>query len=150
MKDKSIKEIDTIGIYQATQNAMLRAIYSLLSQPNTPYPSQIVIDAMPLKLSTALPKIPLIESFCYGESKSISIAAASIIAKVQRDSLLQRLDSVYNHYGFNNHKGYGTKTHTTALTTLGPTLIHRKTFIKNIDKGTDDNHDKKDQSSLFC
>ena len=143
-------EIDQIGIYQATQNAMLRAIYTILSQPNTPNPSKIVIDAMPLKLSTTLENPPSIEYFCYGESRSISIAAASIIAKVQRDSLLHRFNSVYTNYSFDQHKGYGTKTHTVALQTLGSTLIHRMTFIKNIVKGINNDHDKKDQTSLFC
>jgi ribonuclease HII len=143
-------EIDTIGIYQATQHAMLRAIYGLLSQPNTPKPSKIVIDAMPLVLANNLNDAPSIESFCYGESKSISIAAASIIAKIKRDSLLHRLDTVYTGYGLSEHKGYGTKIHTDALLSLGPTLIHRATFIKNLIKGTDNGHDKKDQVSLFC
>ncbi len=143
-------EIDTVGIYQATQNAMLRAIYNLLSQPNTPQPHKIVIDAMPLQLSAGLPHTPEIESFCYGESRSISIAAASIIAKVKRDTLLHRLNSIYTSYGFDDHKGYGTKNHQQALIAHGPTLLHRKTFIKNLTKGTDDEHDKKDQISLFC
>ena len=67
-----------------------------------------------------------------GDAKSVSIAAASIIAKETRDAMLMAYDELYPEYGFASHKGYGTKQHMDAIRNLGPLPIHRKTFIKNI------------------
>ncbi len=117
--------IDSRNIYQATLCAMKRALVQLLSQVDTP-PSCILVDAMPVSLSHC--DIPII-SFCHGEEKSSSIAAASIIAKVTRDALMSRIDTVLPGYVFNANKGYGTKAHRTSVCEQGVTVIHRKSFM---------------------
>ncbi len=143
-------EINSLGIYQATQNAMKRALYSLLSQPEAPHPSKVLVDAIPLDISNPFSKTLEIEYFCYGETRSISIAAASIIAKTYRDELLTQLDMIYKNYDFKKSKGYGTKKHITGIITQGPCLMHRKLFIKKINQGNTSEHHEKNQKSLFC
>ena len=114
--------------------AMKRAVVQLLSW--TPrLPSTILVDAMPVSLPHS--DIPVIH-FCYGERKSSSIAAASIIAKVTRDALMTRMDQVIPGYLFSNNKGYGTKAHRQAIATGGVSLLHRMSFI----------HEKADTSQL--
>lgn len=112
------KTIDRINIYQATMNAMYNSIYAL-----KPVPDQVLIDATPLNLLD-IPHLSIIK----GDAKSASIAAASIIAKVERDRLMDDYDKKYPEYGFANHKGYGTKEHIEALNKYGPCPIHRQSF----------------------
>ena len=110
--------IDAINIYQAAKRAMLEAVQRLAVRPNA-----LLTDAMPLP-ETHLPFLSLIK----GDCRSASIAAASILAKVERDRHMLRMDSLYPGYGFSRHKGYLTKEHQTAIQSLGPSPIHRKTF----------------------
>lgn len=113
----SAEEIDEINIYQATKKAMLSATAQLPTAPDF-----LLIDAM--KLETPYPQ----ESIIKGDAKSISIAAASIIAKVSRDRLMNTLAEQYPHYGFAQNAGYGTKEHILAIEKYGITPVHRKSF----------------------
>lgn len=143
-------EIDRINIYKATQEAMRQAIYGLFSQKIGPWATKtILIDAMPLTVPY-LSASPEIISFPYGESRSISIAAASILAKVKRDELISRMSKSFPGYNLEEHKGYGTTYHQKALQLKGPSLLHRATFIKNFLPKEDSNEVNSDkQSSLF-
>lgn len=110
--------IDRVNIYQATINGMYEAIFSL-----RPEPQEVLIDAVPLD------RLPMAsESIIKGDAKSASIAAASIIAKVTRDRLMDEYDKIYPEYGFAQHKGYGTAQHIEALKKYGPCPIHRRSF----------------------
>ena len=119
--------IDARNIYQATLVAMKRALMQLLLT-SSKQPSIILIDAMPVKLDHI--DIPVVH-FSYGERQSKSIAAASIIAKVTRDSLMTRLDIVTPGYAYARNKGYGTKAHREGIDNEGLTVIHRMSFITN-------------------
>ncbi len=111
-------EIDSIGILPATRLAMQRAIEAL-----SPAPAALIIDAV------KLPQVELPQSvFNFADSISLSVAAASIIAKVTRDRMMIDLDVRYPAYGFARHKGYGTLIHQAALQSIGPCEIHRATF----------------------
>jgi ribonuclease HII len=112
------KTIDKINIYQATKKAMQRALANLEKDPE-----YVIVDGN-MKLSTRCP----IRCIPNGDSKSISIAAASIIAKVTRDKIMSEYDAVYPQYGFARHKGYGTKLHIAAIEKHGPSPIHRFSF----------------------
>jgi ribonuclease HII len=114
----SAQVIDEINILEATKRAMTDAIEALRPQCDF-----LLIDAVTLK-STSIPQKAIIK----GDATSISIAAASILAKNHRDRLMVEMDSKYPGYGFAGHVGYGTKTHYEALGTLGPSPIHRLTF----------------------
>jgi len=109
--------IDAWNIYQASRQAMTAALEQL-----TIAPDYLLIDAMELDV--------LIEqkSLIKGDARSVSIAAASILAKTHRDTRLDEWDSVYPGYGFAQHKGYGTPEHLAALKRLGPTPLHRHSF----------------------
>lgn len=110
--------IDRVNIYQATINGMYEAIFSL-----QPEPQKVLIDAVPLE------NLPMAsQSIIKGDAKSASIAAASIIAKVTRDRLMDEYDKIYPEYGFAQHKGYGTAQHIEALKKYGPCPIHRRSF----------------------
>ncbi len=114
----SAEIIDEINIYQATINAMTEAYQQLTIKPDI-----LLIDAM------RIPKIDIKqEAIIKGDEKSISIAAASIIAKVTRDRLMIEYDKLYTEYRFKDNKGYGTEEHLLAIEKFGPTPIHRKTF----------------------
>ena len=163
--------IDEVNIYQATLIAMQRAYWGVASshsasrvfcaaesieRQSAHYPiDTVLVDAMPLFLgNTAAPPV---QSFIKGEQRSISIAAASIMAKVMRDALMSRLSLQFPHYALHDNKGYGTPSHAQALHTHGPTLIHRTTFIrstleqKESDHGTNDTYRNggERQGSLF-
>ena len=114
------KEIDEINILQATYLAMERAIQALSVKPEL-----ALIDGNRAK-DFGLP----VETVVKGDSRSASIAAASILAKVTRDDMMLELANTYPQYGFEIHKGYGTKAHYEALRTYGPSPIHRMTFLK--------------------
>lgn len=139
--------IDKKNIYKATQMTMKKALFHLLQSVDQ-LPSIIVIDAMPLDLTTSLYHSISLESWIKGESKSASIAAASIIAKVTRDTILKKIDGSFPLYGFAQHKGYGTARHIKALQTHQASIIHRKTFIKNFQKALKNDHSE--QQTLFC
>ena len=114
--------IDEINILQATYEAMRMAISNLKVQP-----SVLLNDAVTIPL-VEIPQVPIIK----GDAKSVSIAAASIIAKVTRDHMMVEYEEIYPGYSFASNKGYGSAQHIAALKELGPTPIHRRTFIKNI------------------
>ena len=116
----SEQEIDEINILQATFLAMERAMQKL-----SPQPELALIDGNRTK-DFGLP----VRTIVKGDSLSASIAAASILAKVTRDRLMEEYDAQYPQYGFAVHKGYGTKRHYEALREFGPSPIHRKTFLK--------------------
>lgn len=114
--------IDEINILQATYEAMREALSKLSVMP-----SVLLNDAVTIPEVT-IPQVPIIK----GDAKSVSIAAASIIAKVTRDRLMVEYDEMLPGYGFAKNKGYGTAEHIAALKENGATLIHRKTFITKI------------------
>lgn len=114
--------IDEINILQATYEAMRQAIQNLSVTPDI-----LLNDAVTIPQVT-IPQVPIIK----GDAKSISIGAASIIAKVTRDRLMIEYDKVMPEYGFAKNKGYGSKAHMEAVREHGASLIHRQSFIKNI------------------
>jgi len=142
----SNQTVDRHNIWQATLIAMKKAALQLLV--TCPYrPSALLIDAMPLKLNDTNYKNIPIHHFYKGESKSASIAAASIVAKVTRDRLMQAFDPIFPGYYLSNHKGYSTKKHKAAISSLGPTIIHRSSFLGKIDKG--EPSEQSGQRSIF-
>ena len=116
----SPKRIDEINILQATYEAMREAIAGLSVRPDILFNDAVTIP------DVELPQIPIIG----GDGKSVSIAAASILAKVTRDRVMMRYAGQYPQYGFEVHKGYGTKRHYEALRQFGPCPIHRQSFLK--------------------
>lgn len=115
------QRIDEINILQATYEAMRMAIAELSVTPDL-----LLNDAVTIP-QVAIRQVPIIK----GDAKSISIGAASILAKVTRDRLMVEYDRLMPEYGFAGHKGYGAKTHIEAIKKYGPSPIHRMTFIKN-------------------
>lgn len=109
--------VDELGIVEATRRAMCSAIASL-----SPSPHHLLIDA--LRLPLALPQKAIIN----GDRLCLSIACASIVAKVARDRLMEEMDGLYPGYGFASHKGYGTRQHLLGLERLGACAIHRRSF----------------------
>lgn len=116
--EASCQEIDRINILQATYLAMRRAIEALSCVPN-----HCLIDGLPIK-NFAYSHTGIVK----GDSRSLSIAAASILAKVTRDRIMLELDANFPQYGFAQHQGYGTVKHLNALRTYGPCLHHRQSF----------------------
>jgi ribonuclease HII len=114
----SVEEIDSIGILPATRLAMTRAVAAL-----SPQPDALIIDAVRLP---AVRKPQAV--FNFADALSLSVAAASILAKVTRDRLMIELDAQYPTYCFARHKGYGTQIHRAALQSVGLCDIHRKSF----------------------
>lgn len=115
IKDASV--IDQVNIYEATKLAMLEALGEL-----NPKPDHLLIDAM--QLETSIPQTAIIK----GDANSLSIAAASIVAKVTRDKMMADYDQKFSGYGFEKNAGYGTAEHLKALHQFGITPIHRKSF----------------------
>lgn len=113
------EEIDKINIYEASKKAMMLAIEEVRKKINLEY---VLVDAMPLSLD--IPTLSIIK----GDAKSISIAAASVIAKVTRDKMMYELDEKYPLYGFGKHKGYPTKAHLEALSKYGLIEGYRKSY----------------------
>lgn len=113
--------IDEINILQATYEAMREAISKLAVKPDLLLNDAVTIPEVEIR------QIPIIK----GDAKSVSIAAASIVAKVTRDRLMAEYDGVIPGYDFAKNKGYGTKAHIEALKSQGASPIHRRTFIKN-------------------
>lgn len=117
--------IDEINILEATRKAMHEAICQLKVKPD-----YILIDAEKKVDTNGIPYMPIIK----GDALSISIAAASIVAKVTRDRMMREYDQMFPVYGFEKHKGYGTKAHIDAIRENGLCMIHRKTFCEKFTK----------------
>ncbi len=119
----SAEEVDALNVYEASRQAMLRALRRL-----DPQPDFVLTDAMPLSPPKSgdfsIPHLAII----HGDARSISIAAASILAKVERDAHLKTLDQRYPQYGLSRNKGYGTREHLDALARCGPCPEHRQTY----------------------
>ena len=115
------ERIDEINILQATYEAMRQAIGKLKHKPQLLLNDAVTIPGVSIK------QVPIIK----GDAKSISIAAASIMAKVTRDRMMVEYDRTYPQYGFASNKGYGAKAHIEAIKKFGPTPIHRRSFIGN-------------------
>lgn len=118
----SVEEIESINILNAAMLAMKRAIHSLNVKPDF-----ALIDGNKIP-DLSIPAFPVVK----GDSLSMSIACASILAKVSRDRLMYEYNKKYPEYGFDKHKGYGTKLHREKLLELGPCEIHRPSFLKKI------------------
>lgn len=118
----SPERIDEINILQATYEAMCQAIGKLEKEPDLLLNDAVTIPGVEIR------QVPIIK----GDAKSVSIAAASIIAKVTRDRLMVQYDEIYPEYGFASNKGYGAAAHLEALKKYGPTPIHRRSFLKNL------------------
>lgn len=116
------KEIDRVNILNATKEGLTQAVKGLTVRPD-----EILVDALTKIDTTGIPYISIIK----GDAKSYSIAAASIIAKVTRDRIMRQWDEIYPQYGFEKHKGYGTKVHIEAIKQYGICPLHRLSFVKN-------------------
>jgi ribonuclease HII len=116
-------EVDALNVYEASRQAMIRALKGL-----DPSPDFILTDAMPLAARGAAAFPIAHRAIIHGDARSISIAAASILAKVARDARLEKLDREYPQYRLAHNKGYGTPDHLEALARFGPCPEHRKTF----------------------
>ena len=119
------REIDEINILNATKKGLTISLKELEIKPDL-----ILVDALTNIDTLVIPYRSIIK----GDAKSYSIAAASIIAKVTRDRIMRQWDELYPEYGFEKHKGYGTKMHIDAIKEYGPCPLHRKSFIKNFIK----------------
>lgn len=120
----SAREIDQLGIRTATERAMLRALQRLGSQP----PALVLVDGvLPLRLWDG-PQQTVVR----GDSQCLEIAAASVLAKQARDALIVRLAERYPGYGLHRHAGYGTAVHRQALLELGPSPLHRRSFLRKV------------------
>jgi ribonuclease HII len=114
----SVPEIDSLNILRATHLAMARALNAL-----SPLPDFVLVDGLPVP-GLPCPSLSIVQ----GDGRSLSIAAASIIAKVTRDRMMGELDQQYPQYAFSRHKGYGTRVHMKALLDYGPCPAHRRSF----------------------
>lgn len=121
------ERIDEINILQATYVAMRQAIGKLSVTPAVLLNDAVTIPGVSIR------QVPIIK----GDAKSVSIAAASIVAKVTRDRLMEQYDGIYPEYGFASNKGYGAAAHIAALQKYGPTPIHRRSFIGNFVQAAD-------------
>ena len=119
----TLEEIENVNILEATYLAMNRAIEGLSVKPDF-----ALIDGNRVPRGINIP----CETIVKGDSKSMSVAAASVLAKVTRDRLMLEYDKKYPEYNFKKHKGYGTKEHTELIKQYGPCEIHRLSFLKNI------------------
>ena len=115
--------IDEINILQATYRAMRSAVENMDIRPDV-----CLVDAVTIPDLGDIEQVPIIK----GDAKSVSIAAASVLAKVTRDRMMAEMGERYPQYGFEKHKGYGTKAHMEAIREFGPCPEHRRTFIKNV------------------
>lgn len=115
------ERIDGINILKATYEAMREAVAGLHVVPDLLLNDAVTIPGISIR------QVPIIK----GDAKSVSIAAASILAKVTRDHMMEEYDRIFPQYGFAKHKGYGTAMHIAAIREFGPSPIHRKSFIKN-------------------
>ena len=140
-------EIDCYNIYQATKIAMCRAVMHLMSQlPQLP--QKIVVDAMPLSFTDGPLQFCDIVSIPFAEQQSVSVAAASILAKVKRDELMNIYEKIFPGYALAQHKGYATTIHRYSIFTEGRSIIHRNTFLKDLKEMQGDEYEQ--QIALFC
>ena len=128
----SPEEIDRINMLQATYKAMRIALQNMKEQFSL-VPRLLFNDAVTIP-DVEIAQIPII----HGDARSLSIAAASVLAKVTRDHIMLSYDEKYPLYGFAKHKGYGTKAHREAILCYGPSPIHRSSFLKKLYQGTGD------------
>ena len=119
-------EIDEINILNATKKALTDAINQMEIKPE-----RILVDALDKIETNGIPYTSVIK----GDAKMYSIGAASIIAKVTRDRIMREYDEVYPDYGFAGHKGYGTAKHIEAIKSIGICPLHRRSFVKNFERG---------------
>lgn len=115
--------IDRFNILQATFSAMRQALTRLRSKPDL-----VIVDGRQRIPGLAFPQFPLVK----GDARSASVAAASIVAKVVRDRIMEEMDETYPAYGFARHKGYATPSHRAALLRFGPSPVHRASFLKKL------------------
>ena len=115
------EKVDEINILQATYEAMRLAVSKLGTQPQVLLNDAVTIPGLTME------QVPIIK----GDARSVSIAAASVLAKVTRDHMMEEYDTLFPQYGFAKHTGYGTAAHISALKEYGPCPIHRRSFIKN-------------------
>lgn len=143
-------DIDRLNIYQATKLAMHKAYVQIVEQlASIESLKSITVDAMPLDVVTGYGHDKLeLYSFPFAESKSSSVAAASIVAKVTRDRLMLQLADLFPAYNFKQHKGYGTAQHAQAIKNHGHSIIHRRSFIGKFLEEKVNIHDEQ-QHSLF-
>jgi ribonuclease HII len=114
----AVDEIDRLNIYRAALEAMRRAVLALPIPPE-----HVVVDARRIP-GISIPQTPLID----GDARCFSVAAASIVAKVERDRMMRELDALYPQYGFRHNMGYGTPQHLAAIDRCGPSPVHRRSF----------------------
>ncbi len=115
------ERIDEINILQATYEAMRTAVSNLGIEPEILLNDAVTIPGIDIR------QVPIVK----GDAKSVSVAAASIVAKVTRDRIMVRYEEEFPGYGFASHKGYGTAAHRESIKKMGACPIHRRTFIKN-------------------
>jgi len=120
----SAQEVDALNVYEASRQAMIRALRAL-----EPPPDFVLTDAMPLSRGADCPALHIpYRAIIHGDARSVSIAAASILAKVARDKHLEELDRLYPQYALAKNKGYGTREHLEALARYGPCPEHRTSY----------------------
>lgn len=119
----SVEEIDRMGIVEATKTALQRALDNALAGTEF-VPDCLFLDYMPWPERSDIPQLSIVD----GDKYSLTIACASVLAKVWRDQYMQNLDRTYQGYGFAQHKGYGTSAHLKALRQSGPCAAHRRSF----------------------
>ena len=119
--------IDEINILQATYEAMRNALEEAIKMADDKMPGILLVDHVHIP-QVEIPQI----SITHGDAQSVSIASASILAKVSRDRLMKQFDEEFPQYGFAKHKGYGTKAHYEAIAQYGPSEIHRMKFLKKL------------------
>ena len=128
--EATVEEIDALNILEADLLAMRRAIDNLHTPDGKPYRADYALIDGNISRDFQIPARAVIK----GDSLSMSIAAASILAKVTRDRMCEDMDKAYPMYGIAKHKGYGTKAHMDALRAYGPSPIHRKKFVRFLDE----------------
>ena len=128
--EATVEEIDALNILEADLLAMRRAIDNLHTPDGQPYRADYALIDGNISRDFQIPARAVIK----GDSLSMSIAAASILAKVTRDRMCEDMDKAYPMYGIAKHKGYGTKAHLDALRAYGPSPIHRKKFVRFLDE----------------
>ncbi|KKP35898.1 MAG: ribonuclease HII (RNase HII) [candidate division TM6 bacterium GW2011_GWF2_32_72] len=138
----SHRVVDQQNIYQATLISMAKSVNQLMMSAK-PHLKYVLVDSMPLEIFGVE-----VRSFDKGESKSSSIAAASIVAKVQRDRIMQRFGKIFPAYKLESNKGYGTKAHWNALVLNNKSIIHRLSFLGNLET-KDESAEYEKQGMLF-
>jgi len=141
--------VDKHNIWQATLISMKKALMHVLAQcPHKP--ASILIDAMPLQLFDTSYNVIPVYYFAKGERKSSSIAAASIVAKVTRDAMMKKFDTIFSGFYLGTHKGYSTKKHKGILKEKPPLIIHRQSFLSHIDTLSEEEEDEYNDQQTIC